>query len=65
MINGFYDALFAAESWFFGSALMNDTFFKGILDLFNSGILVSMFFGVIIWPMRWCITSLYNFFKGV
>lgn len=64
MINEFYNLLINSQMWFFGETLMNDAFFSGILQLFNATLLLSLFYSVIVWPMRWCITALKKFIKG-
>lgn len=62
MIETFYDAIIAAETWFFGG-LMNDAFLAGVINILNALTLLGMFYGVIWFPLRWCIKALINFVK--
>lgn len=63
MINSFYQALIGAQSWFFGS-LMQDAFFSGILNIINAILLLSMFYGIIILPLKWALSFLTTWIKG-
>lgn len=65
MINSFYEALKGAQEWFFGSALLSDPFFQGLVNLFNALLLFSMFYGLIFLPLRWCLSALVKRIKGV
>lgn len=65
MMGDFYQALTNAQTWFFGESLMNDAFFSTLLQVFNSGLLISMFYSVLIYPMKACVRFLISHFKGV
>lgn len=63
MINSFYNALIGAETWFFG-ALMQDAFFSGVVGIVNAILLLSMFYGVIILPLKWALSFITTWIKG-
>lgn len=65
MVNTFFEALKNAQTWFFGSALMADPFFSGCINIFNAVILIGMFYGLILYPLRWCLSLLISRIKGV
>ena len=64
MIGDFYQALQDAQLWFFGQELLNDAFFSGILNIFNSGLLIAMFYSVLVYPMKKCVKWMIDFMKG-
>lgn len=63
MINSFYRALIGAQTWFFGD-LMVDPFFSGVINILNAILLLSMFYGIIILPLKWALSFLTTWIKG-
>ena len=64
MINSFYQKIIEAQAWFFGD-LLNDAFFASCVQIFNALIMFSLFYGVIIYPLRWAVALLVRRIKGV
>lgn len=64
MIDTFYQALVAAETWFFGS-LASDSFIALCLQVFNSFILFSMFYSVILCPIKWVVSKMIALIRKV
>lgn len=65
MMSTFYQALIEAQTWFFGDTIMQDAFFSTLIQLFNSGILIAMFYSVLVYPLKMCVRFLISHFKGV
>lgn len=55
MINEFYVVLKEAQQWFFGEPLLADPFFSFILDVFNTFILLVLFYALFLFPLRYLI----------
>lgn len=62
MMNDFYVALKEAQTWFFGEPLMLDPFFSFFVDIFNTFILLVVFYALFMFPIRYLIKL---FRKGV
>lgn len=55
MLNEFYIQLKEAQTWFFGESLMADSFFSFFVDVFNTFILLVLFYALFMFPLRYCI----------
>lgn len=64
MIETFYTALQEVQAWFFGG-LVNDSFIALCLQCFNALLLFSMFYGVIIYPLQWCVAKFLKLLRRV
>lgn len=63
MLSDFMQILQTVESAFFGATIMADTFFTGVLQIFNAIILIIMFYGVFILPFKWILRYFIKFLK--
>lgn len=62
MMETFLNSLKDAQTWFFGN-LLNDPFFSGCVDILNAIICVSLFYGLVVYPVGWAIRMMGSFIK--
>lgn len=61
----FFALIWQAVTGFFGQTVMADPFFSALLKCVVFVFLCSIFYGVFLYPFRWCVRALKRFFEGV
>lgn len=62
MGNTLYEAIKAAQMWFFGETLLADPFFSGIVNVGNALLLLSLFAALFMIPFGWAVHWLWGKF---
>lgn len=61
----FFALIWNAVLAFFGATITNDPFLSALLKTVVFVFMCSIFYGVFLYPFRWCVRALKNFFEGV
>lgn len=64
MLETFYNVLQQSQTWFFGN-LLADPFVSLIVNAFNAFVLISMFYAVLYYPIRWIVSKFLHFLNKV
>lgn len=63
MFNEFFITLTEAEAWFFGDLLL-DPFISFVINVFNTLMLLTTFYSLLLYPVKYCIKLFKKFLRS-